>query len=165
MGKIRENMEQLVKEVHGGAMARHHGLASLRLATRDLLARDRGEGQARRRTRVQTARASSTGLAQERQEQLRAARALKTGLDRACQQRRAGAREGSAATRERLASLHGQRQRDAAEAQQSKRGEVAEIRGAVGELRNRVQSAMGALARDVAEARRLWRTTGSARRN
>jgi len=63
----------------------------------------------------------------------------------------------------RLAEGRKVRLRTARELKSGRRGEVAEIRAAVGELRGRVQAVMGGIAQDVAQAGRLWRTTGPAR--
>jgi hypothetical protein len=157
-------MEELVNQVRASAAARHRGVAKVRVASRELLEANQQAGGARRETLADKARAQGAGLAAQREGRIRRARALKTALGRAGQQRRAVSEAGCAGMRRRLEHLHGDRVRNAARTRTSVRGEVGEIRAAVGDLRGRVQAAMGAIARDVAEAGRLWRTTGPARR-
>ena len=164
MGMIRQNMEKLVSQVRGSASARHRAVADMRVAAHGLLAQDQREAEARRKRLAEMGHGLCAGLTKGREAQVRAARALKTGLERARELRRTGVREGCAATRGRLAHLHGERQRHGAEVKKVVRGEVAEIRAAVDQLRSGVQAAMNAIARDVAEAGRLWRKTGPARR-
>lgn len=62
------------------------------------------------------------------------------------------------------ATLHryGRERRDKAQqARRSARGQVAQIRGAAGELRQSARLAMGAIACDVRAATQLWRNTAA----
>jgi hypothetical protein len=163
MGKIKTDMEELVNKVRSSVAARHAGVRQVLDEAHRTLTQDRQERHARARGLVTQAQALGTRLAQQGRDRVNAAREAKRGLGRVAAGRRSAVCENRSRMSGHLTGLRQERSRMSGEFRQSVQEEVADIRAAVGTLKDDVQTMMSGIAADVQSATHLWRNAPEAR--
>jgi hypothetical protein len=156
MGKIKTDMEKLVKGVRSAAAARHMSVRHVHKASHVLLAENAKERAKRaRKIRVEAA-ALGTKLEHQASDRVKAAREMMAELGQASAERSAAVREAASRMGEHLEGLRAERGRMAGEMRESVQAEIGGIRTAVDTLRASVRTMMGGIGEDVAAATRLW---------
>ena len=156
MGKIKTDMEKLVKGVRSAAAGRHMGVRHVRKASHALLAENGKErSKLARKIRAEAA-ALGTKLEHEANDRVKAAREMMAELGQATAERRAAVREGHSRMSGHLQDLRAERGRMADQVRESVQAEIGGIRTAVDTLRSSVRAMMGGIGEDVAAATRLW---------
>ena len=163
MGKIKTDMEELVNKVRSSVAERHAGVRQVREETRRTLAQDGQERVARARGLATRAQALGARMAQQGRDRVNAAREAKRGLGRVAAGRRSAVCENRSRMSGHLTGLRQERSRMSGQIRQSVQEEVADIRAAVGVLKDDVQAMMSGIAADVESATSLWRNAPEAR--
>lgn len=161
MGKIKTDMEKLVKGVRSSAAARHMGVRHVHKASRVLLAEYEKERSKRARKIQVEAAALGTKLERQASDRVKAAREMRAELGQASAERSAAVREAHSRMSGHLQDLRAERGRMASQMRESVQAEIGGIRTAVDTLRASVRTMMGGIGEDVAAATRLWRSKPS----